>query len=75
MLNANKVSLHNRSEIVNPEMHKVLLTQGRHPKELYDDYPLALAKQVAQGGGRFDLSINESHRAAEISIKQRKESS
>ena len=58
---------------VNSEMRSVLRSQGKHPKELYDDYKVTLAKRSIEQAGysqdNFDVKI-EGSKAAAISITQ-----
>lgn len=70
MLSANRADMHDRSEIVNSELRNALVTQGKRPKELFDDYKITLAKRMVEQGGskNFDISTGGG-RIAEISIK------
>ena len=75
-LSSKKVQLCNRTEmVVNSEMRNVLRAQGKHIKELYDDYQVTMAKRTIQEqgyrGDNFDIRVEGGgNNTATISLTQ-----
>ena len=75
-LSSKKVQLCNRTEmVVNSEMRNVLRAQGKHIKELYDDYQVTMAKRTIQEQGyrgeNFDIRVEGGgNNTATISLTQ-----
>ena len=75
MLSSKKAPLCDRTEMaVNSEMRNVLRAQGKHLKELYDDYQVTMAKRTLQAQGyreeNFDVKVDGGHATARISLTQ-----